>query len=510
MGRARGAAVAVIARVIVYDVVVKIRDLRRGISLAGMAVASLFIAFALRAALMPAQSDTFWHLRAGADILRTGEIPRVESYSFTAAGWPWRDHEWLWQPFAYGAYHLGGMPLLTLSSAVLAIGAVALSYRLTTGPLMTRFLLVAVGLPLSMAAWVTRPHLVTLAAVPLLMTWLVRERHWPIPLLFVVWANAHGGVALGGVLLTVATALAVLRWRVLRTPEDRRRAVALAAVLPLSGLACLLTPFGLGMISFLSDSMVRIRAVSIGEWQPAIPTAPFTAGFWVLALAFVAVLIRRRGVLRDGHASSWAAWVLVGGALTVLPLAFMAVRNIPPFLLLAVPAASRLLGPEAHVHVRLPWRKQTEVSTGADHPLINLGLVVTLAAAAAVFVAWSYRNRDPGLGWQPIDERALAAVRACDGPLYNHYDEGGYLIWFTPTKPVFVDGRQDPFPLEHILDALAVERGKAHYRPLFDRWGIRCVFLSVGSPTLAALDRDDGWVTRFRDDRWAVLSAVAR
>ena len=499
-----------IARAIVYDVVVKIRDLRRGISLAGLAVASLFIAFALRAALMPAQSDTFWHLRTGADILRTGDIPRVDSYSFTAAGWPWRDHEWLWQPFAYGAYHLGGMALLTLSSAVMAIGAVALSYRLMTGPLATRFLLVAVGLPLSMAAWVTRPHLVTLAAVPLLMTWLVRERHWPIPLLFVVWANAHGGVALGGVLLTMATALAVLRWRVRRAPEDRRRAFALAAVLPLSGLACLLTPFGLGMINFLSDSMVRIRAVSIGEWQPSIPTAPFTAGFWVLALAFVAILIWRRGALRDGHASSWAAWVLVGGALTVLPLAFMAVRNIPPFLLLAVPAASHLLGPDANVHVRLPWRNRPEASAGADHPLINLGLVVGLSAAAAVFVAWSYRSRDPGLGWQPVDERALAAVRACDGPLYNHYDEGGYLIWFTPTKPVFVDGRQDPFPLQHILDALAVERGKAPYRPLFDRWGIRCVFLSVGSPTLAALDRDGGWVTRYRDDSWAVLSAVAR
>ena len=141
----------------------------------------------------------------------------------------------------------------------------------------------------------------------------MRERHWPIPLLFVVWANAHGGVALGGVLLTVATALAVLRWWVRRTPEDRRRAIALAAVLPLSGLACLLTPFGLGMISFLSDSMVRIRAVSIGEWQPAIPTTLFTAGFWVLALAFVAVLLGRRAALRDGHASSWAAWVLVGG-----------------------------------------------------------------------------------------------------------------------------------------------------------------------------------------------------
>ena len=76
-----------------------LRALRHGISFADMAVGMLFVAFALRAALMPAQNDTFWHLRAGADIWRTGQVPRVDSYSFTAAGAPWPDHEWLWQAF---------------------------------------------------------------------------------------------------------------------------------------------------------------------------------------------------------------------------------------------------------------------------------------------------------------------------------------------------------------------------------------------------------------------------
>ena len=58
----------------------------------------LFIILALRAALMPAQVDTFWHLRAGADIWRNHRVPHVDTYSFTSGGWPWRDHEWLWQP----------------------------------------------------------------------------------------------------------------------------------------------------------------------------------------------------------------------------------------------------------------------------------------------------------------------------------------------------------------------------------------------------------------------------
>ena len=199
----------------------------------------------------------------------------------------------------------------------------------------------------------------------------------------------------------------------------------------------------------------------------------------------------RRRALREGHAASWADWVAVTGALALLPLAATAVRNVTPFLLLAIPATSRLLGPDARL--RLPWRKAPEARADADRPRANLVLLASMSLAALVFVAWSYRTGEPSLGWRPIDERALAAVRACDGPLYNQYDDGGYLIWFVPEKPVFVDNRVDPYPLQHITAQLDVQWERAPYRPLFDRWGIRCAFLPVTSSTVPALERD-GWI----------------
>ena len=156
-------------------------------------------------------------------------------------------------------------------------------------------------------------------------------------------------------MLGAATALALLRWRARRAPEDRRRALTLAVVLPLAAAACLATPLGTGIFDFLGDSMVRIRAVGIGEWQRTLPNDAYGAIFWVAALAFVALVIVRRGALRaGGHASSWADWVIVAAPLALLPLAAAAVRNVGLFALLAVPAASRLLGPE--VRIPLPWR----------------------------------------------------------------------------------------------------------------------------------------------------------
>jgi hypothetical protein len=480
------------------------RRLRDGISFGAMAIGMQLCVFAARALTMPATGDTWWHLRTGADIWRMGALQHAERYSFTAPGWPWANPEWGWDVFSYACYRAGGMPFLTLCGAAFVIAALALVSRLMVGRPSTRFLLLAVGLPLTMPVWALRPHLFTFFALVLMLTWLVRGGTWPIPLLFVVWANIHGGVAFGGLVLGGATAVALLRWRVRGTPEDRRRALSLAVVLPLAAIACLATPLGTGMFRFLADSMAQIRAIGIGEWQPTVPGEPYGAIFWLIAIAFIAILILRRHSLRvGGHASSWGDWVIVTAALVMLPFAFAAARNVSLFLLLAVPAASRLLGPEA----RLPFlRRQAGEAGGGDRPLANLILLAGLGAAALVFVGWSYHTTQPSLGWRPIDERALAALRACDGPLYNQYEDGGYLIWFLPEKPVFIDNRVDPYPIAHIRAQLDVQWQRAPYRPLFDRWGIRCAFLPVGSPTVAALDRD-GWQTRFRDARFAVLSA---
>src|SRR5512138_2567590 len=127
----------------------KLRDLRRGISFGTLGVGLLFVAFGLAALLMPAQNDTFWHLRAGQDIWRTHTIPRIDQYSHTFAGAPWPDHEWLAQSFIYGVYRLAGMPGLEIGAAALVMGAAALTWRLMVGTLASRAALMALGLTLS-------------------------------------------------------------------------------------------------------------------------------------------------------------------------------------------------------------------------------------------------------------------------------------------------------------------------------------------------------------------------
>jgi hypothetical protein len=472
---------------------------RRGLSFDEMTVGLLFVVVALRAFLMPAQSDTYWQLRAGQDIWATGHVPRVDSYSYTAAGLPWPDHEWLWQAFIYPLHRAGGMPLVTAGGALVVLGAVALAYRLMRGVVSTRFVLLLLAIPLASVVWALRPQILTLLGLAVLAWLLARERFVALPALFVAWANGHGGVAIGGLLLVVAFLTAVVRARLRGDVADRRRVLWLAAMLPLCALATAMTPLGLGIFRFVFASEARLRQAHINEWQPTLPGLSIAGVFWILGLAFLVLLVRRWRSLRD---ADWSDWVIVACVVVLFPLAIRSLRHIGPFLLLAPAAASRLLGEGFRL-------RRAPAPASEDHPGLNAAILGVLAAGAVATVAVAWRAPLEVLNWRPLPPAVLAAVRACPGPLYNHYNEGGYLIWFLPERKVFVDNRQDPFPLPLLLEHVRVESGRLRHGPLFDRFGVRCSFLEASSPTVAALSRE-GWRSLYRDDKWAVQAAPAR
>jgi hypothetical protein len=465
----------------------------KGISFDRFMIGLLFTAVGLTACLMPAQSDTYWHLRAGQDIWSSHHVPLVDHYSLTAAGRFWPNHEWLWQAFSYAFYRVGGMPLLTSVAALIVVAAFALVYRLMVGAATTRFALLVLGVPIGACVWSLRPQIVSLALLALLVTLLARERYRWLPLLFVLWANVHGAVALGGAVLAASAALAVWRARS-GDPEDRRRARTLAVLTPICAVATAATPLGPRLWPFILESMRHSHATLIAEWLPVYAMAgPVEIAFWVLAPAFVFLLWRR---WRSLHA--WSDVVIVAAAVVVLPLAVRAVRNVPPFLLLAMPAASRLLGPAFRLG-------RPHDATDVEHPRLNAALFALLALAGVGVVAFAWATSLPMLGWRPFTPDAIAAVRACPGPLYNRYNEGGFLIWFVPERPVFIDSRQDPYPHGFIMEAGQASLD-ARPEPLIARWGLRCALLPKASTTIAALHAD-GWRTTFADDRWAVLSA---
>jgi hypothetical protein len=181
--------------------------------------------------------------------------------------------------------------------------------------------------------------------------------------------------------------------------------------------------------------------------------------------------------------------------MALLPLAISAGRNVSPFLLVALPALTsvlpdRMLQWEARLALRPARQVHTWVAWGAG-------------AAAVLIVALAWGKPAARLGWRPLPESVVVAVDACPGNLYNRYDDGGFFIWFTPGQRVFLDGRQDPYPVQLIRDHRATENEGA-YQDMFRRYGIRCAALPSSSPTAVNL-LSAGWHPTAREGGWVVL-----
>jgi hypothetical protein len=124
-----------------------------------------------------------------------------------------------------------------------------------------------------------------------------------------------------------------------------------------------------------------------------------------------------------------------------------------------------------------------------------------LAVGSAVVYRWVWAPEE--MAWTPISTRAAAAIRACRPPIYNGYSEGGILVWFVPGQPVFIDSRQDPYPVALVQAVRAAEQS-GHYEPLFNKYGIECAVFHNGSEGPVRLAAR-GWHERYRDSQWVVL-----
>ena len=445
----------------------------------------LFAAIGTATCLMPAQNDTWWQLRAGMEIWRTRSVDLHDHFSHTVFGGYWPNHEWLSQLIFYAVHRVGGMPLLTATCAAAIVAAWAIVWRLSTGVVMRRVIVGGLAVLGSSQGWTLRPQVFTLLLCAATAYLLVRRREVLLPPLFLLWANLHGGVVLGFVILAGAL--------VDRTLNDRENAWRLVTVTAACVATTILTPLGLSFWSEIPASLVRLREYQVVEWRPPQVVDPLFLPFWLMSAAIVPLAFRRKLWRRQAGRSHTLAW----SALALLPLALSSARNIPPFLLLAFPAVTAMWLAEFPAQT-------TKLSTAREKPAVNAALFAVTAALAFITIAYAWTAQIPRLGWHPLGKQVMAAIDSCPERLYNRYDDGGYLIWFMPQRKVFMDSRQDPFPEELVRAHIKAETS-GEYGVLFNQFEIQCAFVPADSLVAQRL-RTAGWVDRYHGPKWSVLA----
>jgi len=428
----------------------------------------IFIVLGVLALLTPAQNDTFWHLRSGQYMWETKSLLTSESFSHTSYGRVVGDQWWLSQLVFYAAYQVGGAFLLTVLAGGCALGASWLSYRLVRGPLEIRVATLGFLAFATVAEWAVRPQVISLLFIAIGAYLIERDRISWLPALCVVWANVHAMVVLG-VALSVACVLEAAIWS--RRFLARDVLVGLGCV-----IAPMLSPLGLHYWPYLLATVGTSRELRLQEYRLSLDAASIP--FWCAVALLILLAARRWRTLREHPRQDR---ILLVSAAILAVAAATAVRNVAFFAVIATPVLARLWA-------RNPRPERVRPAGPGGYILVTLA---ALAAAAVVAVKW---QNVASLGWEPLSDRTITAIRACPDPMFNHFEDGGYLMWALPGKRVFVDSRVDSYPLEFLQRSRTADLF-GEYRSLFRDYSIACAVVRTGSPLDANLRKDDMRVT---------------
>jgi hypothetical protein len=271
---------------------------------------------ALLSLLVPLPAvDLAYQVRAGDEILATGALPAVDTWTYTIAGTPWTDQQWLAQvAFAVG-HRLGGWELLAVSRAalvVLAVGLLLAACIERGAPTRTAAILSLVAFLLAAPALALRPQLIAIAIFAALL-WLISVRWWrpwaylAMPVLVVLWANIHGSFVLAPLVLGYAW----LEDVVARRPWGRSLLVLLVGT-----AATLVNPFGVGVWAYALDlGLDPVIRDTASEWQRTSPLTLPGALFYGSLIGAAVFLITQARTKSRVLISDWlwlAGWGLIG------------------------------------------------------------------------------------------------------------------------------------------------------------------------------------------------------
>ena len=431
-------------------------------------------------------SDIWGHMSIGLDMLRDRHFLWVDPYSFTHDQ-AWINHEWLWDLLTAGTYALGGLSaLVAFRAGLAAIVLWAVDRSTRTAPSMVRLVtlgLVALGCA---GQWrSTRPQMATLALYAVLLMALGRSRRpttdgqrplpWWLPVLFLVWANLHGGWAFG---LAAVVAYAV-------THPSRRPAILTLT----SAAATLINPYGFRLWLAIGDATARGWS-DLAEWQPVwrLGAGKDALVLWMLVAAAVVWMLTR--TRRDGWTWGW----------TMISLA--AAANSRRLTALAALTAALLLVPSwkaAEEQVSVAW---------TAHRRRVFGAVVAVAGAVAFLLLLPSLSCFPPMPeWTNAPESdSVAFLRSVEvRRLVPHFDFGEYAIFHLRDRmQVASDNRRETVYSDRVVQEN--QRFTDGLDPEYpERIGADAVWWPANQTRVIVGLEQRGWVRRFEGPRTVVL-----
>ena len=451
-----------------------------------------------------ADPDIWWHLRNAETLFHLHALVSSDTYSFTAMGAPWIDHEWLAEvPFYLGWRAMGERGVLLVTAAAIEaamLGVFYLAYR-RSGSIGAAALVSTVAALLATVSF--GPRTLLFGWVCLVAELIVLERFrsderalWALPALFALWVNTHGSWMIGMVLLAAFIGCGCVRvdagsienpaW----TPAQLRKLVAAAC---LSVGALFVNPYGWRLVAYPFNLAFhqKLNIANVEEWRTLDFHSMRGRVFMVcLAALFLLQLVRRRRWALDE-----LAFLLIGvySALSYSRFLFLAAVLVMPLMAKGIPG----LRP-SRLRRNRPW--------------FNAALLLALTplfwfrfpAPVSRLPAPPSQGLGPGEEKYPV--QALAYLRGFhpQGNVFNEYIWGGFLIYHARQIPVMIDSRADIFEyngtFKDYLDAVQLKDTNV----ILNKYKIRYVLFERDAPLVSFLLQTPAWKVDYQD-RTAIL-----
>jgi hypothetical protein len=445
----------------------------------------------LIASLRIAESDIWFHLRNAQELLSRHSFLHADMYTFTVAGAPLLNFEWLSELpycFAFRAWGLHGLLAVYLVLLWLIFAGVyylALRRGANSGDAA---LVTMVGVALGSYSF--GPRMLHFGWLCLIVVLLVLERFertgtglWVLPPVFALWINLHGSWVFGFAVMGIYIVSGLMeggwglvvaeRW----TPSQLKKFLLAFAA---SAVALLANPYGYRLIWYPFELLSRQQAVrdNMIEWQ----SMDFHTGWGKLAMLMIVALL----------AAAWfsnKSWKL--SDILLATFAVWAALNHLRFLLFAAIILVPILAPRLRLFAPYDAKK--------DKPWLNLAITGAIVAILVGSYSSTTELQNRIDGQFPREALRFMQQRQITGRLFNWYDFGGYIEFYAPAIKTFADGRTDIFVYSGILEDYQKINTIEEPLELLDKYKIDYVLFPVNKHLTYVLDHSAAWRTIYED-----------
>lgn len=437
-------------------------------------------------------SDTAWLIKTGQYIMLHG-LPATDPFSYTCTGKSIVVYQWVFALAAGALFSAGGLWLVGLAAAVIVALIIfclmpGMMLRQGVKPVYMLGLLSLTNCP----PWFwARPQLVSFFLIPVFSMLLesyrkdgLQKKHWLLPLLMVLWVNAHSFWFIG---------LAMVAFYLLKGLIGADSPLRMRLILLLCG--CLLAPFaspyGPHLIAYNLTFLSQPDFGNIRELQPdLLRYADRHRGILTyLTIAVLALFVGRRKVPLPGLVLSAAS----------ICAALMFYRFVPVAVLLTWPYLGLALG-QCHFAAvdRLDQANRDANRAGGFFTSLAIAALTISFAAAAYIVRFpirqpiwfTYLNSNHDAVMFIKQHPQLKERMFCDAAV-------GCSEIFEELGPVFIDTRFDFYGRKFCQQYYDCINATGDWQAYFKSWHIAAACITNDWPLYKELKKS--WLPIFDD-----------